>query len=36
MDKTGYFDMIYSFLKENWNIVRWVALGIVVLEVSVM
>ncbi|KAJ9152609.1 hypothetical protein P3X46_026158 [Hevea brasiliensis] len=31
-DKTGVFDMIYDFLKENWNIVRWVALGVVVLE----
>ncbi|XP_044503660.1 tobamovirus multiplication protein 2A-like [Mangifera indica] len=31
-DKTGYFEMIYDFLKENWIIVKWVALGIVVLE----
>ncbi|XP_061951601.1 tobamovirus multiplication protein 2A-like [Populus nigra] len=31
-DKSGDFDMIYKFLKENWNIVRWVALGIVILE----
>ncbi|KAG4131207.1 hypothetical protein ERO13_D09G192700v2 [Gossypium hirsutum] len=31
-DKTGYFDMIYQFLEENWSIVKWVALGIVVLE----
>ncbi|KAJ0052236.1 hypothetical protein Pint_01147 [Pistacia integerrima] len=31
-DKTGYFDMIYDFLKEHWTIVKWVALGIVVLE----
>ncbi|KAG8637853.1 tobamovirus multiplication protein 2A [Manihot esculenta] len=31
-DKTGDFDMIYDFLKENWNIVRWVALGVVVFE----
>ncbi|KAI4369955.1 hypothetical protein MLD38_018346 [Melastoma candidum] len=31
-DKTGDFDMIYDFLEENWKIVRWVALGIVVLE----
>ncbi|MBA0713761.1 hypothetical protein Golax_012775 [Gossypium laxum] len=33
-DKTGYFDMIYQFLEENWSIVKWVALGIVVLEPS--
>ena len=33
-DKTGDFDMIYGFLRENWNIVRWVALGIVIFEVS--
>ncbi|OAY24486.1 tobamovirus multiplication protein 2A isoform X2 [Manihot esculenta] len=31
-DKTGDFDMIYDFLKKNWNIVRWVALGVVILE----
>ncbi|KAI4364785.1 hypothetical protein MLD38_020833 [Melastoma candidum] len=31
-DKTGDFSMIYELLKENWKIVRWVALGIVVLE----
>ncbi|KAH1089647.1 hypothetical protein J1N35_016904 [Gossypium stocksii] len=31
-DKTGYFDMIYQFLEENWSIVKWVALGIVVFE----
>ncbi|PPD78586.1 hypothetical protein GOBAR_DD24504 [Gossypium barbadense] len=31
-NKTGYFDMIYQFLEENWSIVKWVALGIVVLE----
>ncbi|PON43388.1 Tetraspanin/Peripherin [Trema orientale] len=33
-DKTGDFDKIYAFLKENWKIARWVALGAVVLEVS--
>ncbi|KAF3608576.1 hypothetical protein DY000_02046964 [Brassica cretica] len=33
-DKTGNFDTIYHFLKENWNIVRWVALGAVVFEVK--
>ncbi|GLU05452.1 hypothetical protein SLE2022_225530 [Rubroshorea leprosula] len=31
-DKTGDFDMIYEFLKEHWHIVRWVALGALVLE----
>lgn len=31
-DKTGNFDMLYDFLKENWKIVRWVALGLVILE----
>lgn len=31
-DTTGDFDMIYDFLKENWKIARWVALGAVVLE----
>ncbi|RDX95863.1 Tobamovirus multiplication protein 2A [Mucuna pruriens] len=31
-DKTGDFDAIYGFLKENWDIVRWVALGIVIFE----
>lgn len=31
-DKTGDFDEIYGFLRENWNIVRWVALGIVIFE----
>jgi len=33
-DKTGDFDMIYGFLRENWDIVRWVALGIVIFEVN--
>ncbi|KAJ6706014.1 TOBAMOVIRUS MULTIPLICATION PROTEIN 2A [Salix purpurea] len=31
-DKTGDFGMVYEFLKQNWNIVKWVALGIVILE----
>ncbi|XP_051144404.1 tobamovirus multiplication protein 2A [Andrographis paniculata] len=31
-DKTGNFDMIYEFLEDHWNIIRWVALGVVVLE----
>jgi hypothetical protein len=32
VDKTHNFDVMYDFLKENWEIARWVALGIVVLE----
>lgn len=32
-DKTGDFDLIYGFLEEHWNIIKWVALGVVVLEV---
>lgn len=31
-DKTGKFEMIYGFLKQNWKIVKWIALGVVVLE----
>ncbi|XP_019190900.1 PREDICTED: tobamovirus multiplication protein 2A [Ipomoea nil] len=31
-DRTGNFDMIYEFLEDNWKIVKWVALGAVVLE----
>nr|CAD1820775.1 unnamed protein product [Ananas comosus var. bracteatus] len=31
-DKTGDFEMIYTFLKDNWKIAKWVALGAVVLE----
>ncbi|TVU42918.1 hypothetical protein EJB05_09343 [Eragrostis curvula] len=31
-DRTGNFDMMYSFLKENWRIVKWVALGAVIFE----
>ncbi|XP_031098147.1 tobamovirus multiplication protein 2A [Ipomoea triloba] len=31
-DRTGNFDMIYEFLEDNWKIVKWVALGVVVLE----
>ncbi|KAG7952458.1 hypothetical protein I3843_12G059900 [Carya illinoinensis] len=34
-DSTGDFDLIYDFLKEHWNIVKWVALGAVVLEALV-
>lgn len=32
IDKTGVFDNIYDFLKDNWKIVKWAALGVVVLE----
>ncbi|KAL8138745.1 hypothetical protein V2J09_004746 [Rumex salicifolius] len=31
-DSTGYFDEIYDFLKDHLSVVKWVALGIVVLE----
>lgn len=31
-DKTGDFAMVYDFLRENWAILKWVALGIVILE----
>ncbi|GAV80862.1 Tetraspannin domain-containing protein [Cephalotus follicularis] len=34
-DDSGDFDMIYDFLKEHWNIVKWVALGAVILEALV-
>ncbi|XP_072963198.1 tobamovirus multiplication protein 2A [Typha angustifolia] len=34
-DKTGNFDMIYDFLRDNWKIAKWVALGAVVLEALV-
>lgn len=34
-DKTGDFDMIYAFLKEHWSIVRWVALGAIILQALV-
>ncbi|KAJ4952286.1 hypothetical protein NE237_029118 [Protea cynaroides] len=34
-DKTGDFDLIYNFLKENWKIAKWVALGAVILEALV-
>lgn len=32
VDKTGDFDTIYGFLKSNWKIAKWVALGAVILE----
>ncbi|KAG5540059.1 hypothetical protein RHGRI_020331 [Rhododendron griersonianum] len=31
-DDTGDFSMIYDFLEENWEIAKWVALGIVIFE----
>ncbi|XP_047340461.1 tobamovirus multiplication protein 2A-like [Impatiens glandulifera] len=31
-DNTGDFDMIYDFLDENWDIIKWVALGFVIFE----
>ncbi|KAA8525923.1 hypothetical protein F0562_007977 [Nyssa sinensis] len=34
-DKTGDFGMIYEFLEKNWKIVKWVALGAVILEALV-
>uniref|UniRef100_A0A0D9X4M4 Tobamovirus multiplication protein 2A n=1 Tax=Leersia perrieri TaxID=77586 RepID=A0A0D9X4M4_9ORYZ len=32
VDKTGNFDMMYSFLKDNWRIAKWVALGAALFE----
>lgn len=34
-DKTGNFKAMYDFLKENWKIAKWVALGVVILEALV-
>ncbi|XP_047342107.1 tobamovirus multiplication protein 2A [Impatiens glandulifera] len=31
-DKTGDFDEIYGFLDDNWEIIKWVALGFVIFE----
>ncbi|CAN6300068.1 unnamed protein product, partial [Urochloa humidicola] len=31
-DKTHNFDVMYDFVKGNWEIARWVALGVVVFE----
>jgi hypothetical protein len=33
IDKTENFDTIYAFLEQNWNIAKWVALGVVVYQV---
>ncbi|KAI5016101.1 hypothetical protein ZWY2020_005952 [Hordeum vulgare] len=33
VDKTQNFDAMYDFLKENWKIARWVALGVVIFQV---
>ncbi|XP_071702502.1 tobamovirus multiplication protein 2A-like [Rutidosis leptorrhynchoides] len=35
VDKTGEFDTIYGFLRKNWNICKWVALGAVILQVLI-
>nr|XP_043605915.1 tobamovirus multiplication protein 2A-like [Erigeron canadensis]XP_043605916.1 tobamovirus multiplication protein 2A-like [Erigeron canadensis] len=32
IDKTGEFNTIYGFLRDNWNICKWVALGAVILQ----
>ncbi|CAH9114102.1 unnamed protein product [Cuscuta europaea] len=34
-DKTGNFDMIYDFVEDHWDILRWAALGTVVLQALV-
>ncbi|CAA3026360.1 tobamovirus multiplication 2A [Olea europaea subsp. europaea] len=34
-DKTGNFNMIYEFLEKHWKIIKWVALGVVLLEALV-
>ncbi|KAF8728167.1 hypothetical protein HU200_018751 [Digitaria exilis] len=31
-DKTHNFDVMYDFLKKNWEIAKWVALGVVAFE----
>ncbi|KAJ4799882.1 Tobamovirus multiplication protein 2A [Rhynchospora pubera] len=31
-DKTGYLHEMYEFLKHNWKAMKWVALGVVILE----
>ncbi|EPS67767.1 hypothetical protein M569_07007 [Genlisea aurea] len=31
-DKTGNFDQIYEFLDDNWEIIKWLALGFVIFE----
>lgn len=35
-DKTGNLDEIYKFLEDHWEIVKWVALGAVILEVMLL
>ncbi|XP_076912088.1 tobamovirus multiplication protein 2A-like [Bidens hawaiensis] len=32
VDKTGDFDNIYHFLRKHWNISKWVALGVIILQ----
>ncbi|CAI9772448.1 unnamed protein product [Fraxinus pennsylvanica] len=34
-DKTGNFGMLYNFMEKHWKIIRWVALGAVILEALV-
>jgi len=34
-DKTGNFEKIYDFLDDNWDFIRWAALGIVTLQAIV-
>ncbi|KAL2548090.1 Tobamovirus multiplication protein 2A [Forsythia ovata] len=34
-DKTGTFDMIYKVLEKHWKVIKWVALGAVILEALV-
>lgn len=34
-DKTGNFEILYDFLEDNWDIIKWVALAIVVLQAFV-
>ncbi|CAH1415284.1 unnamed protein product [Lactuca virosa] len=34
-DETGQFDAIYGFLKKNWNIAKWVALGAIIFQALV-
>lgn len=33
-DRTGNFDSIYEFLEKHWEIIKWVALGALILQVN--
>lgn len=33
-DRTGNFDTIYEFLEKHWEIIKWVALGALILQVN--